>query len=191
MGRLCQLPSHSRQRGLPAVGFAIEVPERIEVAAGQRGVVFVLVERRVDSDDRVIGRLELGIFTAALIIDRDGVLEQLTSVAAEQVVASIGGRVLSASPVELAGGPSGHRTDVTLVPRDGTRAELPCVSYFALAPSELGVRGGVFVTISSVASPWDAGTAMLESLRIFTRDGDARAPTGDPGVPGIGLPMIK
>ena len=42
---------------------------------------------------------------------------------------------------------------------------------FAVAPPDLGVDGGVLVTVRSLCPDWPAGDQILRSLRILTRGG--------------------
>ena len=62
-------------------------------------------------------------------------------------------------------GASGFRADAAL------NAALPYRYVFAIAPSDLGVDGGVAIVVRCVSPDWPAADHMLRSLRILTRTG--------------------
>lgn len=127
-------------------------------------------ERR--EDGKPIGELEIGVFSAALIIDRDGIL----SAKASQVS---GG--MPATPITLPGA-SGYRAEAV-----GT-APLPYLYVFAMAPDDLGVQSGVLVTVRSARPDWPAAEALLRSLRILTRNGVVAANDDNSGA--FALPLV-
>lgn len=133
----------------------------------QIGSVVRCAEQR--EDGKVVGELEVQVFSAALVIDRDGILES-------KVMDALG---VPAVHVTLPGA-SGYRAM-----RVEKTSPLPYRYVFAMAPS-LGVDAGVLVTIRSAKPDWPAGDAMLRSLRILTRNGVA--PANDE-VDGMLLPM--
>ena len=163
-------PTDSRRRGLPAIGFAIEIPDgfeliRTEPIAPTRATLLIVRER---AGDRVAGELEVGVFSAALIIDRDGILEQMVAVEADRALAApASGRRDSVLPVDLASGATGYRADVVLLrDRDGvTKPALPYAAFLALGQLDL-VDAGLFVTARSAQPEWPALHPMLDSLRI-------------------------
>jgi hypothetical protein len=118
------------------------------------------------------GEVEIEVFQAALVIDRDGILEDKIRTAVDAVVATApGARVLETIPVELPGA-SGYRSDVELMRPPGTpRPERPYVLVFALAPNDLGVDGGVVVRVRCASVDWPATESILASLKILTRRG--------------------
>lgn len=160
MRELRQQPSDSRRKGLPPIGFALRAPEQVTVET-EGGVVC----REVDPDGRVIGELGIVVFGAGLIIDRDGVLERIASEAAEDA-AEAGGRVEAVMSVTLDSGISGYRAEI-----ETAGAALPHQTILALASRDLAVCGGVLVTIRAADARWPAGEAMVDSLRVLTRDG--------------------
>src|SRR5262245_49196188 len=129
-------------RQLPSVyqpvGFELSTPIDVEVTTSG---ALRCSERH---GDRTIGQLEVAVFSAALIIDRDGILEEkVRSIADDEH-----GRVLATVPVTLRGA-SGYRIDVE---RGRGVPALPYVYVFAVAP--LGVNAGVLVTVRSAAPEW-------------------------------------
>ena len=128
---------------------------------------------------KTIGELEIAPFPAALIIDRDGVLEMKV-----REVAGETGRVRSANPIALPGA-TGYRAEVVL----DRGAALPYVYVFAMAPEEGGLEGGVLVIVRSASPEWPAADAMLQSIRIVTRRGVVHANDGDVlALPVVGKP---
>jgi len=109
-----------------------------------------------------MGELEVSLFAAALVIDRDGILAEKARAVTEQLAALR--RSAIAVPVALPGG-SGFRADAV------AKSPLPYVYVFAIAPSDLGVDGGVLITVRCSAPEWAAADHMLRSLRILTRNG--------------------
>ena len=155
--RYRQLPSGAR-----SIGFELETPNGVELVAGEANVR--VCERR---DGKPIGELEVSVFQAALVIDRDGILEEKVQEAAG--AAERGLRVAPAIPVSLPGA-SGYRADADVV-RPGVRPALPYVHVFALAPHDLAADGGVVVTVRCASPEWPAADAILRSLRVLGRRG--------------------
>ena len=161
-----QQPSDSRRLGLPPIGFVLRAPERVTIApaSGVAGAPVVCSE--VGPDGQVIGEVEIAVFGAGLIIDRDGVLEKITTEAADDA-AEAGGQVTSVLAVTLDSGVSGYRAEVEL----RGAAPLPFQVILALASRDLAVCGGILVTIRSALPAWPAGDVVLDSIRVLTRDG--------------------
>lgn len=127
-------------------------------------------ERR--EDGRTVGEIELSVFSAALVIDRDGILE---------AKASDSGGGSPAMPVSLPGA-SGYFTE------SRGDAGLPYRYVFAIAPHDLAIDGGVLVTVRSARPEWPAADAILRSLRIITRHGVA--PANDDAEAAAALPLL-
>lgn len=166
------LPTASRQRGLAAIGVEMDAPTEVDVEPVERGDMVVRCSER-RADGKTVGELEVSVFRAALVIDRDGILE-------EKVQAAAGG-VAPAVPVSLPGA-SGYRADVV------QRGALPYLYVFAMAPNDLGVDGGVLVTVRCAAPDWPAADAILRSLKILGRTGKTANDT-EPA-PSI-LPLVS
>jgi hypothetical protein len=161
-----QKPSDSRKLGLPPIGFRLRAPERVAIAPASGVEGAPVVCREVGPDERVVGEVEVAVFGAGLIIDRDGVLERIATEAAEDAAAG-GGKVTGVMPVELDSGVSGYRAEVEL----GAAAALPYQAIYALASRDLAVCGGILVTIRAALPAWPAGEVVLDSIRVLTRDG--------------------
>ncbi|MBV8756060.1 MAG: hypothetical protein JO257_02220 [Deltaproteobacteria bacterium] len=136
------------------------------VATPPAGVVVVrtgdTTHCREEQAGATIGEVEIVPFKAALVIDRDGILEEKARHAVVDEVAA-GAHVLEPAPVEL-GGLSGWRIDAEV--RRGT-SPLRYVHVFALAPDDLGIDGGVLVTVRSASPEWPAADQIVHSLKIF------------------------
>jgi hypothetical protein len=172
------MPAHSTYRRAPrgrvTIGFQLEAPSEIEVNEGA-----ILHCRELREDGRTVGELDVQVFSAALIIDRDGILAQKACEVLGQEAS------VRAAPTAVAvrlPGVSGFRADA--VRASGLRY----VHVFAVAPHDLGVDGGVLVTVRCAGPDWPAAEAMLRSLRIVTRYGTAPANDGDD--PGPLLPVV-
>jgi hypothetical protein len=131
-------------QGRPAIGFSLTTD--LELAPGR---TLRAVERR---DGELIGELSIDVFAAALIIDRDGILESKASAATGN------GAVAFALP-----GVSGYRSET--IDRDGS---MPYRQVLAIAP-EHGIDGGLLVTIRCEQPEWPRADELLRSLRLLTR----------------------
>lgn len=149
-------------RGRPALGFLLDVPAGIELRDGP-----VLKCREAREDGRIIGELEISVFAAALIIDRDGILAEK---ARETATRELAGRGASDAVAVRLPGATGYRADGV----HSTR--LPYVYAFTFAPSDLGVDGGVLVVMRAASPDWAAGEQMLSSLRLLRRNGTVEEP---------------
>jgi hypothetical protein len=182
-----QLPAASRQRGLAAIGFELSPPAEVELEpVGGGPIVVRCCERRAG---KTVGELEIAVFQAALVIDRDGILEEKVRGVVEEATAA-GARVLTPIPVSLPGA-SGYRGDAELVRPMGTqRPALPYVYVFAMASHDLGVDGGVLVTVRCATPDWPAADQLLRSLRILSRRGTAANDVEASAAAPAQLPMI-
>jgi hypothetical protein len=167
-------PIASRRRGLASVGVELELPnEAVELVAVDNGNTVVRCSEQ--QDGKLVGELAVEVFRAALVIDRDGILEEKAHDAAD----AERGRVSPPVPVSLPGA-SGFRAEVVR-----TSPSLPYVYVFAIAPHDLGVDGGVLVTVRCASPEWPAADAMLRSLRVLGRNSSA-ANDG----PALSLPLL-
>lgn len=141
------LPYRLLPRGSPPIGFVVETGA-LEVTP---------LPGRVRCAEPRIGELEVAVFAAALIIDRDGIL------AAKASAAAAGSAPV---PVELPGA-SGYRAETIALAEP-----LRYVLVFALAPDD-AIDGGVLVTIRSAQPEWPAADELLASLRILSASSSA------------------
>ena len=143
-------------RGRPAIGFQLEAAREMELRDAS-----VFACREVRQDGRTIGEIEIRVFGAALIIDRDGILEEQACAAIRQLGVSAGATAIA---VNLPGAGGFRTTGVVSGP-------LPYLHVFALAAYDLGVDGGLLVTLRCASPDWAAADHILRSLRIITRSG--------------------
>jgi hypothetical protein len=163
-----QLPTASRR-----IGFEIQTPSEVEI---QPGEVVCCRERRANGE--MVGELEVRVFHAALVIDRDGILEEKIEDAVNSN-AEPGARVMPPIPVAMPGA-SGYRADIVVMPpRGGVRPVLPYVYVFAMAPNDLALDGGLIVTVRSASPAWPAADKILGSLKILSRRGATANDVGD------------
>jgi hypothetical protein len=160
---------------LAAIGLELENPAAIDLEPIATGATVVRAHEQ--RDGKKVGELEVEVFKAALVIDRDGILEQK----AHQAVGDERGRVTPPVPVTLSGA-SGYRAEVVRVPALGApRPELPYTYVFAIAPDDLGADGGVLITVRSATAEWPAADSILRTLKVLGRrmttanDGEAFA----------------
>lgn len=160
----------SRQRGLPSIGLEVSAPDEVELTPIAAGCT--VLRCREHRDGKVVGELEVSMFAAALLIDRDGILEEKAREAAANT--SEAACVAGAFAISLPGA-SGYRADVEPSRKHG----LPYISVFAMAPHDLCIQGGIIVTVRSAQPEWPAAEALLGSLRLLTRGGAAQPPIDD------------
>jgi hypothetical protein len=160
--------------------------EQIDPAGPDRAVVLRAHER--SDEGRILGELELGVFSASFIIDRAGVLQELVETSAGLALGGpAASRLLGAGEAAFAAGASGYRMDVVMTAvGEEARPACPYATWLALASDDLVLPGGLFATIRSAAPTWLAATAMLDSLRISGLAG-ARSPLGSP----LSLPLVR
>jgi len=137
-----------------------------------------------ERDGKTVGELEVEVFKAALVIDRDGILEEK----AHHAVDAEYGRVTPPVPVSLPGA-SGYRANVELVRPGTTPPALPYVYVFAVAPHDLGVDGGVLVRVRSANPEWPAADAILRTMRVLGRNPTANDTANDEPPPSL-LPIV-
>ena len=147
--------------GYGRIGFDVAPPSGVEVVRSGE-----TLRCRQEQGGSLIGEIEISPFKAALVIDRDGILEEKVRHAIVDEVAA-GAHVLEPMPVELAGA-SGWRVDAEHR-RGADRPALPYVFVFALAPDDLGIDAGVIVTVRSASPHWPAADQIVQSLKIFKR----------------------
>jgi len=160
--------------------------EQTDPAGLDRAVVLRAHQER---DGRRIGEVEVGIFSAALIIDRDGVLKELVEATAAVALGggAASGKLVGAGIAAFESGAGGYRMDVVMTGVENeARPACPYVSWLALVSADLALPGGLFLTIRSAAPSWPAASHMLDSLRISGLVG-ARAPYGS----GFALPLVR
>ena len=169
-------PAESRRRGLPAIGFSLEIPPALTITttapiAPDRGTL--LTCRELDARGEPIGVLEIGAFSAALIMDRDGILEQVVAVEAERALAApASGRRDSVLSVVLDGGAAGYRAEVVLL-RDASgeaKPRLPYLAFYALGTDDI-VDAGLIVSVRCARPEWLAQDELLSSLHIVRQGG--------------------
>jgi hypothetical protein len=155
-------------RGRPRLGFQFQRPNEVQLREGE------VVCCSESQQGKTIGELEVGVFAASLVIDRDGALAVKACTELQREVPAD----VTALAVELPGA-SGFRAEMV------ARAPLPYVAVLALVPAG-GIEGGVLIKVRSARPDWPAADQILGSLRILTRDGIA--PGGDDQAI---LPMIE
>jgi hypothetical protein len=139
------------------IGFQLEIPGEVELSDGPTPKC-----REVLRDGRTRGELEISLFVAALVIDREGILAEKACELLAREAKVRGGP----TPVAVAlPGASGYRADGVI------NATLPYRYAFAIAPASLGIDGGVAIVIRCASPDWPAADHMLRSLRILTRTG--------------------
>lgn len=163
----------SRHRGLPPIGLRLRIPDSIETTpldatALAHGGVLAGIER--GNDGRWLGAVEIDVFAAGLMIDRERALERLARDAADAMIEPPAtGEVVSCHRLELDSGPSGCRVEVALS-RDVGAGRY--VTVLALAAADLSVSGGVLLVARMLRDSWPALDELLGTLRIFGRGGE-------------------
>lgn len=111
-----------------------------------------------------IGELEITMFRAALVIDRDGILEDKVRAA---IAREVGADIYEPGVVEVAGASGWQMSAVYR--RGPQQPALPYVYVYALASDDLGIDGGVLVTVRTASPQWPAADQIVQSLKIVSR----------------------
>jgi hypothetical protein len=166
-----------------ALGLELDLPDAVELLSNDGDTVLWCRERRADG--KRLGELEVTRLTGALVIDRDGVLEERARTAVAREAAQLTGTIAVHLP-----GAAGQRADGVIRGRTGNepRPELPYIYVLALAPHDLVVQGGLLVVVRCAAPEWAAGDTMLQSLRLVGLRGPFAAANDEPG--DSALPLI-
>jgi hypothetical protein len=189
------LATSAAERGLPPIEFRFRSVQGLIVSqlpAGEGPSAAVLQCEERGPSDRLVGTVEIGLFSASLIIDRAGVLQDLASATAAAALAGPArGKLLSQGEVELGGGASGYRIDAILqLDEEGRfRPDCPYASWLALAGNDPVARGGVFVVIRSAGPDWRAAAELLDSLEIGGVG--ARSTSGGSATLRLNLPLVR
>jgi hypothetical protein len=143
-------------RGRPAIGFVVDAPCEVEL---RDGAIARCSETRPDG--KRVGELEISVFAAPLIIDRDGLL-------AEKAIEALAGlgRFRDGVPAVAVRLPGAEGFRAAAVQGD----QLPYLYVFALTADEVA-DGGILVTVRAAGPDWPAADHILRSLRILTRQG--------------------
>jgi hypothetical protein len=144
-------------QGRPSIGFQLEAVAELELREGP-----TLHCREVRPDGGLRGEIEISLFPGALVIDRDGILAEKALEAMSRLTTLR--RTVVPVPVALPGA-NGFRAAAVHT------AALPYIYSFAIAPSDLGVDGGILITIRAATPEWEAADHVLRSLRVLTRTG--------------------
>jgi hypothetical protein len=169
-----QLPNASRR-----IGFEIQTPSEVEI---QPGDVVRCCEK--SASGQTVGELEMRVFQAALLIDRDGILEEKMHDAITSN-SKPGAHVQPLLPIALPG-VSGYRADIEERAAGDGKPALPYVYVFAMAPNDLALDGGLVVVVRSASPEWPAADKILSSLRILSRRGVVANDTGET----LSLPLL-
>jgi hypothetical protein len=176
--------AHAVERGLPGIGFRLKPPAGLAMSELEADALAVARAEERGPEGQLLGWIEIGVFSASLIIDRSGPLHDVAHAAAQAaLVGPTRGRLLREGDVELAGGLTGYRVDLLLqFDAEGRlRPECPYASWLALAGDDVIAGGGLSVLVRSAGPTWQAGRAVLETLEIPGAEGSA---------PRIGLPLV-
>jgi hypothetical protein len=175
------------ERGLPPIGFQMAPPPDLMVSeispAAASGAVVRAEER--GASGQLVGWMEIGPFSASLLIDRAGVLRDTARSAAQAaLIGPARARLLGEGEVEFAGGTDGCRVDLLLQLDDVglVRPECPYGSWLALAGGDVMVGGGLSVQVRSAGPTWPGASSVLDSLEI--------AGSADTG-PRLELPLVQ
>lgn len=182
------------ERGLPPIQLRFRVGPALtllELEPSGSGGALVVGEER-GTADRLIGRIEIGLFAASLIIDGAGVVEEIARSAAQQALREpVRSRLLGEGSVELGAGAVGFRADhVMLTDEEGRpRPTCPYTSWIALTSGDPLAAGGALVVVRSAGADWAAAAAVIDSLEIGGVR--ARQSGAEAGLPGLSLPLVR
>ncbi len=153
--------------GVKPVGFRLDLPGGVEIEPADPSIVQLRASERRVSTGRPLGELEIRVFAARLIMDRDGVLLEAAQALAEELFASPrDGYLGDAGAIMLPAGEA-WRADMT-VTRDA-HGRLPLYPYkkvIALGHPDAFVHAALLIVMQQAEATWPAGDAMLQSLQF-------------------------
>ena len=123
------------------------------------------MERR---GNRSVGELEIRVFAARMIMDRDGVLGEAAQALAEELFAAPRDGYLGATgSIRLPAGEA-YRADMT-VTRDaaGNQPQFPYKSVLAMGHPDYMIHAALLIVVQHAEADWPAGDAMLQSLSFI------------------------
>ena len=125
------------------------------------------VERRGGSG-KPIGELEIRVFAARMIMDRDGVLNEAAQALAEELFAAPRDGYLGATGSLTLPAGEAFRADMT-VTRDasGHMPTFPYKSVLALGHPDFMIHAALLIVVQHAEADWPAGDAMLQSLSFI------------------------
>lgn len=177
------------ERGLPPIELRFRIGPALTLLEVEPGEGALVAGEERGTADRLIGRIEIGLFAASLIIDGAGVVEETARAAGVQALgAPVRSRLLGEGAVELGAGAVGFRVDhVLLSDEEGRpRPTCPYISWLALTSGDPVAPGGALVVVRSAGPDWAAAAALVDSLQI----GGGRQ-GGEDGLPGLALPLVR
>lgn len=154
--------AESRRRGLPALGFALELPVALGWAAAAGPTIGTATER--GPGGAILGELELAIAPAALVMDRDGVLADAAHAAIARAAGGGATRDLAIRAIAIGAAAGAVASLVRL-----GRPALPYVAVYALASDDM-IAGALLVIARHAAPEWPTADAALASLRLASKD---------------------
>jgi hypothetical protein len=156
-------PEAHRKPGKRPAGFRLSVPDRLVVVpCGVLGPQFHALEYRSGSE-RVLGEIEIQVLSPALIMDRDGVLQEIARNAIELIT---GQKDADLHPINLPASDGWQAELVVTKDRAGKASAYPYVSVIALGHPDPMVPFALLIVKRSVQDSWETGNAMLESLEL-------------------------
>jgi hypothetical protein len=160
-------PPSQKRLGVTPVGFRLDIPEGVVVQPSDPKIIQLRATETRAATGRPLGELEIRVFAARLIMDRDGVLLDAARALAEELYAAPRDGWLGATgTVELPAGEA-WRADVQ-VTRDerGLIPILPYKSVYALGHPNAIVHAALLIVVQHAEATWLAGDEMLQSLEF-------------------------
>jgi hypothetical protein len=160
-------PPTQKKLGVTPVGFRLDVPEGVAIEPSDSRFVQLRASERRASTGRLLGELEVRVFSARLIMDRDGVLLEAARALAEELFAPPRDGYLGATGLVTLPAGEAWRADVQ-VTRDetGHMPALPYKSVYALGHPNAIVHSALLIVVQHAEADWPAGDAMLHSLEF-------------------------
>jgi hypothetical protein len=161
-------PAEKRRPGVTPVGFRLDVPEGVVIEPSDPKIIQLRATERRAASGRPLGELEIRVFAARLIMDRDGVMLDAARAAAEELFAPPRDGWLGAVGAMTLPAGEAWRAEVR-VTRDehGRLPPLPYKTVYALAHPNAVVHAALLIVVAHAEADWPAGQAMLASLSFL------------------------
>jgi hypothetical protein len=150
------------------VGFRLEIPEGVQVERSDPTIIQLRATERRAATGRPLGELEIRVFAARLIMDRDGVLLEAARALAEELFAPPRDGWLGARGAITLPAGEAWRADIQ-VTRDahgGGLPELPYKEVYALGHPDEVAGAALLIVVQHAEATWDAGDLMLHTLEF-------------------------
>jgi hypothetical protein len=161
-------PPAQRRLGVAPIGFRVDLPEGVVIEPGDPQPAKLRCTERRLATGRPLGQLEIRVFAARLIMDRDGVLLDAARGLAEELFAPPRDGWLGATgPVSLPAGEAWRAEARVTRDEAGRLPAFPYKTVYALGHPDAVTNAALLIVVQHAEATWAAGDEMLRSVRFL------------------------